>query len=79
MYLVKRILKERKMMKLIVSYQVKEFTYKSKTSRDYHVSEMEEEGWNESGRVKRLKEDVNILTATENEYEWFANFQRYDV
>jgi hypothetical protein len=60
----------------IVGYEVKEFTYESKIKRDYHVAEMELEGWQESGRKRRLKPEVNLLNATENDYQWYAHFYR---
>ncbi|AKO91958.1 hypothetical protein BEH_07505 [Priestia filamentosa] len=63
-------------MKQIRSYEVKEFTYNSKTYRNYHVADMEREGWIESGQMKRLKPNVSITDATKDDYEWYAHFQR---
>ena len=63
-------------MKQVNGYEIKEFTYESKVRRNHHVAEMELEGWEESGQVKRLKEGANLLTATENDYEHYARFQR---
>jgi len=66
-------------LKQINGYEIKEFTYESKTGRNYHVAEMELQGWTESGQMKRIKEGVSILKATKDDYEWYALFKRYTV
>lgn len=66
-------------MKQTGSYEVKEFTYESKTKRNYHVAEMEQEGWEEDGRTKRLRDGVSIMDANKDDYEWFARFQRTTI
>ena len=66
-------------MKQVNGYEVKEFTYESRTKRDYHVAEMESEGWEESGKVRRLKDGASLFNASENDYEWYALFQRYTL
>jgi len=63
-------------MKQVSGYEVQEFTYHSKAARDYHVTEMEQKGWTQSGQVKRLKEEISLLNATEEDYEWYARFHR---
>ncbi|MGG1453445.1 hypothetical protein ABE325_21285 [Bacillus licheniformis] len=63
-------------MRQVNGYEVQEFIYHSKTARDYHVAEMEQEGWTQSGQVKRLKEEISLLEATEEDYEWYARFHR---
>jgi hypothetical protein len=63
-------------MKKINDYTINEFTYESKTVRNHHVAEMEQEGWEESGQVKRLKDHVSIMDATDKDYEWFARFRK---
>lgn len=63
-------------MKQVNGYEVKEFTYSSRTERDNHVALMKEEGWYESGQVKRLKEGVSLFYANDNDREWYARFHR---
>jgi hypothetical protein len=63
-------------VKQVNGFEVKEFTYESRVKRDYHVAEMEQEGWTESGKVRRLKPNASLFNATENDYEWFAQFSR---
>lgn len=33
-------------------------------------------GWNVSGRQMRMKDTANIMTATEDDYEWYGEFYR---
>ncbi|MCY1628328.1 hypothetical protein AAG663_22610 (plasmid) [Bacillus licheniformis] len=63
-------------MRQVNGYEVQEFIYHSKTARDYHVAEMEQKGWTQSGQVKRLNEEISLLDATEEDYEWYARFNR---
>jgi len=64
-------------MKQVNGYEVREYVYESREERERHIKTMDSQGWMESGTVKRIKPDVNIMTATENDYEWYAHFQRF--
>lgn len=63
-------------VKQVSGFEEKSFTYSSRTKRDIHVEQMTEQGWEESGQVRRLKPGVSLFDATEQDYEWFARFQR---
>lgn len=66
-------------MKQVNGYEVQEFVYESREERDTHVEKMEKENWMESGQVRRLKEGVNVSTATKDDYDWYASFQRWTL
>lgn len=65
------------MKKLINFYEVFEYTYESREERDKHVAERVEKGFIDSGKLRRLKPEVSIYDATENDYEWYSQLTRY--
>lgn len=61
-------------IKQVLNLSVQEFTYDSEETREEHVAAMEKSGWTAGAKVKRLKSNVSIFNATEDDYEWFAAF-----
>ena len=56
------------------------FTYDTKEERDEHVKKMEEDGWEATGQVSRLKPNISIYDAgKENSREWYAEFHKNNV
>jgi hypothetical protein len=64
-------------MEKVSHYEIVEYTYENRNERDSHVSDLYLDGWIEEGKVKRLKNGVSLLDATENDYEWYARFIRF--
>lgn len=65
-------------MKQVMNKVIQEFTYDTEEERAKHVEEMITQGWQNSGKVKRMKQDASIWdSSNENNYEWFADFWRY--
>lgn len=65
-------------MKQIMHQEILEFTYNTREERDMHVEVMTEQGWENSGKVKRLKNGVPIWDSdNKDNYEWFADFWKY--
>lgn len=65
-----------KILKLIRHYEVVEFTFESKEEREEYVKFYENGDWVDSERMKKLKDGVSIMDATENDYEWYAHLTR---
>jgi hypothetical protein len=64
-------------IKRILHQEIMEFVYESEEQRAIHIKYMEKEGWRAGSQVKRMKPDAHIMTATEDDYEWFAEFWKY--
>jgi len=64
-------------MKQIMNQEILEFVYETKEERDDHVEDMLIAGWETSGKVKRMKDGVGIMDATQDDCEWFADFWKY--
>lgn len=77
--MLNKILKGGDSLKLVSHQEIKEFTYESREERDEHVELMRKDGWDDCGRVRRLKVGISIWGAENNpeNYEWFAEFYRY--
>lgn len=63
-------------IKQVLNISSQEFIYDSKEIREKHVSAMKKSGWTVGAKVRRIKNDVSIFNATEDDYEWFAEFNR---
>ncbi|KOS61485.1 hypothetical protein FJQ98_16405 [Lysinibacillus agricola] len=65
-------------MKQIMHQEILEFTYNTREERDMHVEAMEAQGWENGGKVRRLKNGVSIWDSdNKDNYEWFADFWKY--
>lgn len=65
-------------MKKVNGYKIVQYIYESEEERQKHVAEMEAAGWLVGINVMRRKPGVSILNATDDDYEWFGDFQKYD-
>jgi hypothetical protein len=60
-----------------ISYrEIAEYTYENEEQRNEHVKFMTMHGWNVSSRQMRLKDGSHIMTATDDDYEWYGEFYR---
>lgn len=66
-------------MKRVKHQIIMEYTYETREERDIHVTLMTSQGWESSGKVRRLKDGVSIWHSDdENNHEWFADFWKYE-
>lgn len=63
-------------MKQDFNYVSQGFTYENELEREKHISAMKQLGWKVGPQSKRLKEEVNIWNATDEDYEWIAVFNK---
>lgn len=56
--------------------QIKQCIYESEEERNKHVNGMKRGGWKVGDRSMRLKESANVMSPTEEDYEWFAEFRK---
>jgi len=60
-----------------ISYkEIAEYTYESEEQRNSHIEFMSMHGWNVGGQLKRMKESASMMTATDDDYEWYGEFYR---
>lgn len=65
-------------MKQVMHQEVLEFIYDTEEERNTHVEQMISEGWENSGRVKRMKPESSIWDSNDKDnYDWFADFWKY--
>lgn len=66
-------------MKIIMHKEVYEYTYNSREEREKHVADMESIGYTVGGKIRKLKDEVSLWDANKSEdnYEWYANFEKY--
>lgn len=66
-------------MKKISHQENVEYTYESEEERSEHINfmTMPINGWNVGSRSMRIKDGVHIMNATEEDYEWYAEFWRF--
>jgi hypothetical protein len=64
-------------MKKINNYEVVEYTYGTIEERDNHVEALSKEGWVDNGKVRRMKVNSCIMSATDNDYEYYAHLIKY--
>lgn len=63
----------------VLHKELMEFVYESEELRKEHVSLLQEQGWEVGGKVKRLKRGLSVRDSKdESNYEWFAEFWRYN-
>lgn len=56
------------------------FVYKSEELRLEHIKALEERGWEVGSKVKRLKRGLSVWDSQEeSNYEWFAEFWKYNI
>jgi len=66
-------------MKRVKHNEIMEFIYDSKEQRETHINIMKSNGWEAGDRLKRLHPNVSIWGATNEDYEWFAEFWKCHV
>lgn len=65
-------------MKKIKHQTILEFTYGTEEERLCHIELMELAGWScNRPKQMKLKHDVSIYDAKDEDYEWYAEFWQY--
>jgi hypothetical protein len=65
-------------MKKISHYEVSEYTYDTRQERDNHIADLYEEGWRDEGKIRKLKDNVSIMDAQPEDYEWYARLMKFN-
>lgn len=54
-----------------------EYVYEDEEIRTEHIKFMTMHDWSVGSRQMRLKDGVHIASATDEDYEWYAEFWRF--
>jgi len=63
-------------VQLVKHEETIEFIYESREQREIHVKYMESQGWYAGSKIKRLKPEVSLLNATDEDREWYCEFYK---
>lgn len=64
-------------IKQVLNKEIKEFIYDTEEERELHIKLMISQGWKTSGKTCRLNPEVNIMQATDDDYQLYADFWKY--